>query len=90
LWTLTQVQARKLNAIHIGFLHKLLRVKWWQKFSNEEVAAICNIELIPVMLSKTCMRWAGHMVKMGNIRLPRKILFGGLVKVRVRGRGRPK
>ncbi len=58
--------------------------------SNEEVAAICNIELIPVMLNKTHVWWVGHMVRMGNIGLPRKILFGGLVKVRVRGLGRPK
>jgi len=89
-WALTQAQVRKFNAIHMGFLRKLLGVKWWQKLSNEEVATICNIELIHKMLNKTCMRWARHMVRMGNIRLPRKILFGGLMKVRVRGRGRPK
>jgi len=29
LWALTQAQARKFNAILMGFLRKLSRVKWW-------------------------------------------------------------
>jgi len=36
------------------------------------------------------MRWAGHMIRMGNNRLPKKILFGGLAEAGTRGRRRPK
>jgi len=32
------------------------------------------------MLNKTRTQWAGHMVRMGNIRLPKKIVFGGLAR----------
>jgi hypothetical protein len=89
-WALTQAQAGKLNAIHMRFLRQLSGVKWWQKLSNVEVAARCDIEQIPAMLSKTRMRWVGHMIRMGNTRLPKKILFGGLARAGARGRGRPK
>jgi hypothetical protein len=58
--------------------------------NNVEVATRCDIEQIPAMLSKTHMWWARHMVRMGNNRLPKKILFGGLVRVGIRGQGRPK
>ncbi len=89
-WALTQAQENKLNVIHMRFLRKILDVKWWHKLSNEEVAARCDTEQIPQMLCKTRMRWAGHMIRMGNNRLPKKILFGGLAEARTRGRGRPK
>jgi hypothetical protein len=36
------------------------------------------------------MRWAGHMIRMGNNRLPKKILFGGLAEAGTQGQGRPK
>jgi hypothetical protein len=89
-WALTQAQARKFNAIHMGFLCKLLGVKWWQKLSNVKVATKCDIEQIPAMLSTTRMWWVGHMVRMGDTRLPRKILFGRLAKARLKGQGRLK
>jgi hypothetical protein len=71
----------------MGFLHKLLRVKWWQKLNNIEVAARCDIEHIPTMLSKIRMRWVGHMIRMENTRLPRKIPFWGIGKGRDEGAG---
>jgi hypothetical protein len=72
------------------FLRKILGVKWWHKLSNEEVAMWCDTEQIPQMLCKTRMRWVGHMIRMGNNRLPNKILFGGLAEAGTRGRRRPK
>ncbi len=66
----------------MGFLRKLSGVKWWQKLSNVEVVARCDIEQISTMLNKTLMQWAGHMVRMGNTRLPMKIYLGGLVRAR--------
>jgi hypothetical protein len=36
------------------------------------------------------MWWVGHMVRMGDTRLPRKILFGRLAKARLKGQGRLK
>ncbi len=47
----------------------------------------CNIEQIPTVLNKTRMLWVGHMVRMGNIRFPMKIFFGGLASAGVRGAG---
>jgi hypothetical protein len=89
-WALTQAQARKFNAIHMGFLHKLFRAKWWQKLSNVKVAARCDIEQIPTMLSKTRMRCMGQMVRMGIVGSPRKYFSKGLARAGVKGRGRPK
>ncbi len=42
------------------------------------------------MLNTTRMWWVGHMVRMRDTKLPRKILFGRLAKARLKGQGRLK
>ena len=34
----------------------------------------------PALISLARMRWAGHLIRMGNERLPKKILFGALAE----------
>ena len=88
-WPVTKEQEHKLNVVHMRFLRKILGVTIRHKLRNEDIAARCGIQQVPDLLSLARMRWVGHLVRMGEDRLPRKILFGALGESE-RGRGRPK
>jgi hypothetical protein len=88
-WSITAVQEQKLNMLHMRFLRRILGVTIWDKLENEAIAARCGIQQIPQLLSLARMRWAGHLIRMGENRLPKKILFGALAEGK-RGKGKPK
>jgi hypothetical protein len=88
-WPVTKEQTHKLNVVHMRFLRKILGVNIRHKLQNEDIAARCGIQQVPDLLSLARMRWAGHLVRMDEDRLPRKVLFGALAQSE-RGRGRPK
>ncbi len=75
-WAFTHAQVGKFNAIDMGILHKLSGVKSWQKLRIVKVATRCDIKQIPTMFTKTRMQWVGHMVRMRNIRFPKKKKLG--------------
>ena len=88
-WPVTKEQEHKLNVVHMRFLRKILGVTIRHKLRNEDIAARCGIQQVPDLLSLARMRWVGHLVRMGEDRLPKKVLFGALGESE-RGRGRPK
>jgi hypothetical protein len=88
-WAISKSQEAKLNVVHMGFLRRILGVTIWHRLSNTHVAAKCGIQQVPDLLSVARMRWAGHLCRMGNNRLPRKVLFGALTAGKRRP-GRPK
>ena len=87
-WAITPVQEKKLNAVHMRFLRSLLGVSRWDRWRNERVAFKCGILQVPDLISRARMGWVGHVVRMGEDRLPHNSLFGGLTGG-TRGRGRP-
>ena len=87
-WAIKPAQEEKLNAVHMRFLRSLLGVSRWDRWRNELVAFKCGILQVPDLISRARMGWVGHVVRMGEDRLPHKILFGGLTGGK-RGRGRP-
>jgi hypothetical protein len=88
-WATTKEQERQLNVVHMRFLRKILGITIRDKQRNAKIAARCTIPQVPALLSLARMRWAGHLVRMGNDRLPKKTLFGALVEEGRRGQGRP-
>jgi hypothetical protein len=87
-WAITPAQVNALNAQHMRFLRSILGISRWDRWRNERVAAKCGIPQVSDLISRARMGWLGHVARMGEDRLPHKILFGGL-KDGKRGRGRP-
>ena len=59
-------------------LRQLLGIKWQDKISDTEVLACAELPSIHTLLKKSQLRWPGHVARMPDNGLPKKLLFGEL------------
>ena len=88
-WTLYSKDIKQLRTVQQRHLRRILKVKWDDYVSNEEILARSNVEDIEVMLTKNRMRWLGHVSRMENDRPTKMLLYGELAEG-TRPVGRPK
>ena len=74
-WT---VYARKLNHSHTKCLRILLSIKWQDMVPDTEVLTRSGIPSIHTILQRAYVRWAGHVIRMSDDRLPKQLLYGEL------------
>ena len=79
-WTVYKRHAKQLNHFHMNCLRRLLRIKWQDKIPDSEVLRRASILSIHTLLQKAQLRWAGHVVRMPDSRLPKQLLYGELSK----------
>ncbi|KAK2562750.1 hypothetical protein P5673_014468 [Acropora cervicornis] len=72
-WTLYRTQVRLLERFHQRCLRSILNIKWHNYVSNEDV-----LESVASILLKQQLRWAGHVARMEDSRMPKAVLFGEL------------
>ena len=77
-WTVYQRHARKLNHFHITSLRKILGIKWQNKIPDTVVLTKAGLPSIFTLLMQSQLRWAGHVVRMPDERLPKRIFYGEL------------
>jgi len=77
-WTVYSRHAKQLNHFHTSCLRRLLWINWQDKTLDSEVLRRACIPSIYTLLQKARLRWAGHLVRMSDSRLPKKILYGKL------------
>ena len=56
----------------------MLGIKWQDKIPDTEVLARAGLPSIHTLLIKAQLRWAGHVARMSDNRLPKKLMFGEL------------
>ena len=88
-WTIYSRHAKQLNAYHLRCLRKLLRIKWQDKVPDTEVLQRAEMESIHAILLRSQLRWAGHVHRMEDTRLPKRLLYGELTSGK-RSLGRPR
>lgn len=88
-WTLYSTDVKQLRTIQQRHLRRILKIKWDDYVSNEEVLSRSNVEDIEVMLTRSRMRWLGHVSRMENDRPTKALLYGELAEGS-RQVGRPK
>ena len=88
-WTVYSRHVKQLNAFHMRCLRTLLHVKWQDKIPDTEVLQRSEMESIHALLLRSQLRWAGHVCRMDDARLPKRLLYGELVTGK-RHLGRPK
>ena len=77
-WTVYQRHARKLNHVHTTCLRKLLNIKWQDRSPDTEVLARGGLSSIYTILMQSQLRWAGHVARMPDQRLPKRLFYGKL------------
>ncbi|BHF75025.1 hypothetical protein SprV_0501811800 [Sparganum proliferum] len=75
-WTVYTKQARRLNHFHLSCLRRILRLNWQDRIPDTDVLERTGILSIYAMLRQIQLRWSGHLVRMDNERLPKRLFYG--------------
>ena len=76
-WTVYQRHIKRLKHLHTSCLRKLLKIKW-QDSPDTEVLKRAGMQSVHTLLTLAQLRWTGHVTKMPDECLPKKILCGEL------------
>jgi len=88
-WVTYRSHIRLLERFHQRCLRTILKIHWTDHITNIEVLKKADIPSIEAMILKSQLRWAGHVSRMEDHRLPKITLFGELSSGH-RNRGAPK
>ena len=77
-WTVCQLHAKRLNHFHTSCLRKLLKIKWQDRIPDTEVLKRAGMQSVHTLLKSAQLRWTGHVTRMPDERLSKKILYGEL------------
>ena len=72
------MSVRRLDQFHLCCLRKIAGIKWQDRVTNTDVLQICCITGIEVFLLKAQLRWAGHVMRMPDDRIPKQVFCGQL------------
>ena len=87
-WTLYKKHLKQLDQFHMRCLRNIAHIKWQSKTPNTEMLSRCKISGIEAIIKLRQLRWAGHVVRMDDMRLP-KIVFYSQLESGDRKLGRP-
>nr|VZI00949.1 unnamed protein product [Spirometra erinaceieuropaei] len=85
-WTVYTRQARRLNHFHLSCLRRILRLNLQDRIPDTDLLDRTGILSIFSMLIQMQLRWSGHLVRMDDERLPKR-LFNGDVATGSRRQG---
>nr|VZI38644.1 unnamed protein product [Spirometra erinaceieuropaei] len=75
-WTVYTRQVRRLNHFHLSCLRRILRLNWQDRIPDTEVLERTGILSIYAILRQMQLRWSGHLVRMDDERLPKRLFYG--------------
>ncbi|BHF85589.1 hypothetical protein SprV_1002875800 [Sparganum proliferum] len=75
-WTVYTRQARRLNHFHLSCLRRILRLNWRDRIVDTDVLERTGILSIYTILRQMQLRWSGHLVRMDDERLPKRLFYG--------------
>nr|VZI46420.1 unnamed protein product [Spirometra erinaceieuropaei] len=75
-WAVYIKQERRLNPFHVSCLRLTLRIRWWDRIPDTDVVDQTGILSIHVMLRQLQLRWNGHLVRIDDERLPKRLFYG--------------
>ena len=88
-WTVYARHLQRLESFHMRCLRQILHVKWQDKVPNTDVLQRADSMSIRSMLMESQLRWSGHVARMPDYRLPKRVFFGELDSGK-RSCGRPR
>ena len=89
-WCLTATLWRKLRTFHRSCTRAMCRINRWHtwkcRISAASVSQRLGLESLETYVVKRQLQWAGHVARMGEHRLPRKLLTAWCYNKRPKGR----
>ena len=76
--TLHRRHIKKLTSFQLQHLRKLMNIKWEDRVPNTEVLRRAQMPSVESMVLSAQLRWAGHVVRMEDFKLPKILLYGEL------------
>nr|VZI18135.1 unnamed protein product [Spirometra erinaceieuropaei] len=83
-WTVYTKQARR---IILGCLLRILKLSWQDRIPDTDVLERTGFLSAYIMLSQLQLRWSGHLMRMDNERLPKRLFYVDVVTSFRRQRG---
>lgn len=77
-WVQYRAHIKKLEQFHMRCLRKICGVSWRDHIPNTEILSRCQISSIEAILIRSQLRWCGHLVRMGDERIPKALFYGEL------------
>ena len=78
-----------LERFHRRCLGSILGINWQDRVSNDEVLKRASLPRIESILLQVQLRWAGHVTRMEDVRMPKAVFFSELQEGK-RDRGGPR
>ena len=88
-WTIYSKQLKALNVFHLRCLRRMLHITWKDKVPSNEVLSRCGCHSMYTIVAEKTLRWAGHLQRMPEERLPKAVFYSELAEG-TRPVGRPK
>ena len=88
-WTTYRYQERRLNAFHMRCLCSILGLSWKDRVPNTSILQTTGSYDLITTIRHRRLRWAGHVCRMEDNRLPKQVLYSELPNA-PRPIGRPK
>ena len=79
-WATLSIHTHRLETFHQQSLTRIMKIKWWQSISNNEVLQRAKSTTIETMLRGNRLRWLGHVSRMKDNCIPTQLLFGELAR----------
>ncbi|KAI8481584.1 hypothetical protein Bbelb_406840 [Branchiostoma belcheri] len=81
LWNVSTLYARHVRQLSVlvqRHLRGLTGITWQDRISNVEVLRRAGMPAMEAMITRSQLRWTGHVIRMPEERLPRHLLFSEL------------
>ena len=88
-WTVYAKHVKQLERFHQNCIRRILCIKWTSFTPDTDVLSKANIPSISALLLRSRLRWAGHLARLGDERLPKQMFYGELTEGK-RARHKPK
>ena len=75
-WALSKQQLHRLDVFQMKCLRQICKVSLKDRISNVVILGWCNVARVSNIVSHRRLRWLGHLARMPDDRLPKRVLFG--------------
>ena len=77
-WTTHQRHVKILEHFHLKCLRRILNINWQSYTPDTTVLEKASCPNVESMITAAQLRWAGHLVRMSDNRLPKRLFYGEL------------
>ena len=77
-WTLYRRHIKELELFHMRVLRSILGIRWQDHITNLKVLDQAKSTSIEATIIKAHLRWVGHVLRMKECRMPRRLMYGEL------------